>query len=171
MSRRAGTWRRRLSPSDSRVAQRMGRAAFFAPLIGMVPKSCLPPRTRIASIGLRYRTAGRGRRIVGDSRPKHLPTGRPADLLSAWLMRCRFLAASILVLGLTPRFVAAAGPRPSLDLRNFHPSADPQAGIYFEPAASPRTVDWSAAAWLSYAYRPVTLRDPADEIAFRVIEH
>ena len=50
MSFSAGTLRSRLSPSDNNVAQRMGSAAFFAPLTGMVPASFLPPRTRMASM-------------------------------------------------------------------------------------------------------------------------
>src|ERR1019366_3117049 len=50
MSRRAGTLRRRLAPSERRVAQRMGRAAFLAPLIRTAPRSGPPPRIRIASM-------------------------------------------------------------------------------------------------------------------------
>src|SRR5580700_1477075 len=51
MSRRSGTLRRRLAPSERSVAQRMGRAAFFAPLIRTVPRSgVFPLRTLMASM-------------------------------------------------------------------------------------------------------------------------
>src|SRR5580692_6895963 len=49
MSRSAGTLRRRLAPSDKRVAHRMGSAAFFAPLMRTVPRSGPPARMRMAS--------------------------------------------------------------------------------------------------------------------------
>ena len=59
---------------------------------------------------------------------------------------------------------------PSLDLRGFNPSGDPNSGLYFEPAASPATLDWNAALWNNYSYRPVTLRNPVDdEVAFEVV--
>jgi hypothetical protein len=61
---------------------------------------------------------------------------------------------------------------PSLDLRGFHPSTDPSSGLYLEPAASPATLDWNVGLWLSYAYKPITLRDAAtDEAVFDVIRH
>src|SRR5438309_3622809 len=50
MSRRAGTLRSKLSPSESSVAHRMGNAAFFAPLTSTVPDSLFPPRIRMASM-------------------------------------------------------------------------------------------------------------------------
>ena len=68
--------------------------------------------------------------------------------------------------------VAAADPVPSLELRGFNPPSDPSSGLYFEPASAPDTLDWNGSLWLSYAYRPVTLRNPADEDdVFAVIEH
>jgi hypothetical protein len=66
----------------------------------------------------------------------------------------------------------AAGEAPSLDLRGFRPSTDPASGLYLEPASTPDTGDFSAGAWLSYAYRPVTLKDPTTgERAFQVLSH
>ena len=50
MSRRPGTLRSRLSPSESSVAHRMGSAAFLAPLTRMVPSSFRAPRMRMASM-------------------------------------------------------------------------------------------------------------------------
>jgi len=55
--------------------------------------------------------------------------------------------------------VAIAEPVPSLDLRNFHPPADPAGSLYLEPTATPGAGDWNVGAWLSYAHRPVTLED------------
>src|SRR5580658_8193208 len=49
MSRSAGTLRRRLAPSDSSVAQRIGSAAFFAPLMRTEPRRGPPARMRMAS--------------------------------------------------------------------------------------------------------------------------
>src|SRR5258708_3082289 len=56
MSRSAGTFRSLLAPSERSVAQRIGSAAFLAPLIRTVPRSGPPPRTTMASIlfGLRF---------------------------------------------------------------------------------------------------------------------
>lgn len=54
---------------------------------------------------------------------------------------------------------AAAEPQPSLDLRNFHPPADPQGSLYLEPSSTPSAGDWNVGAWLSYTHRPVTLED------------
>lgn len=65
------------------------------------------------------------------------------------------LSAGVLVLS----SVAAADPQPSLDLRNFHPPADPQGSLYLEPSSTPSAGDWNVGAWLSYTHRPVTLED------------
>jgi hypothetical protein len=81
-------------------------------------------------------------------------------------------AATLCAASLAGSFSRAQDAVPSLDLRGFNPPADPKGGIYFEPASAPGTFDWNAALWSSYAWRPVTLRDPvADEVAFKVIEH
>lgn len=61
---------------------------------------------------------------------------------------------------------------PSLDLRGFRPSTDAAAGLYLEPAATPATGDFTVSAWMSYAHRPVTLKDPTTgERAFDVLQH
>ncbi|MBK7579067.1 MAG: thrombospondin type 3 repeat-containing protein [Myxococcales bacterium] len=54
---------------------------------------------------------------------------------------------------------AAAEPQPSLDLRNFHPPADPKGSLYLEPSSTPSAGDWNVGAWLSYSHRSVTLED------------
>src|SRR4051794_10921911 len=89
-------------------------------------------------------------------------------------MRSRaLLASAVLALALAPR-PALAQPVtvPSLDLRNFHPSTDPASGLYLEPAESPATGEWNTGLWVSYAYQPITLRDPTtNTVAFDVIRH
>jgi hypothetical protein len=80
-------------------------------------------------------------------------------------------SAPILLLALISASPARAQD-PSVDVRGFRASADAGAGLYLEPAASPATGDWNAALWLSYAYHPITLKDPAtDEVRFDVLSH
>ena len=88
-------------------------------------------------------------------------------------MRSRALLASAAVVALlAPRAALAQTPVPSADLRNFHASTDPASGLYLEPAVSPGTAEWNAGMWLSYAFRPITLRDPTTKaVAFDVIRH
>jgi hypothetical protein len=90
-------------------------------------------------------------------------------------MRSRALLASAalaLVLASAPRAARAQATVPSADLRNFHASTDPAAGLYLEPAESPGTAEWNAGMWLSYAFRPITLREPTtNAVAFNVIHH
>jgi OmpA-OmpF porin, OOP family len=65
--------------------------------------------------------------------------------------------------------VAFAEPVPSLDLRNFHPPADPKGSLYLEPTSTPGPGDWNAGAWMSYSYRSVTLLDAnGDRVAVPV---
>ena len=56
---------------------------------------------------------------------------------------------------------ARAEPSPSIDLRNFHPPSDANGSLYLEPSSTPGSGEWNAGAWLSYAYRSVTLEDPS----------
>ncbi|MEP7127008.1 MAG: hypothetical protein ABJE95_39110 [Byssovorax sp.] len=89
-------------------------------------------------------------------------------------MRSRALLASAAVaVLLAPRSARAqATPVPSADLRNFHASTDPASGLYLEPASTPGTAEWNAGLWMSYAFRPITLRDPTTRaVAFDVIRH
>ncbi len=61
---------------------------------------------------------------------------------------------------------ARAEPVPSLDLRNFHPPADPKGSLYMEPTATPGAGEWNAGSWISYSFRSVTLKDEnGDRIA------
>jgi OmpA-OmpF porin, OOP family len=80
--------------------------------------------------------------------------------------------AWILVLALGSVARADDAEVPSLELRGWSPSADPAGGMSFEPASTPATLDWNAALWQSYSWRPVVLRDPeADEVAVPVLAH
>jgi OmpA-OmpF porin, OOP family len=86
-------------------------------------------------------------------------------------MRPRALLVSAALL-LGPPSALAQSAAPSLDLRGFHASSDPQAGVYLEPASTPATFEWSTGLWTSYAYRPVTLRDHrTGAISSNVIAH
>ena len=61
---------------------------------------------------------------------------------------------------------------PSLELKSFDAPTDPNSGLRYEPAASPTTGDFNTAFWLSYAYRPVTLRGgESNAILFSVLDH
>jgi hypothetical protein len=48
---------------------------------------------------------------------------------------------------------------PSLDVRTWSPSIDPEANFVLEPTSTPGPWRWNASAWLQYAYQPVTVRD------------
>lgn len=82
-----------------------------------------------------------------------------------------YLSSLSFLLALTAR-PAAAQTEPSVDVRGFRASADPNAGLYLEPASSPGSGDFSAALWLSYGHRPIALQDPStEEVRFDVIGH
>jgi OOP family OmpA-OmpF porin len=85
-------------------------------------------------------------------------------------MRSRAILASLALL-LWAR-AARADPVPSLDLRSFHAPIDPASGVWVTPADTSGTGEWNAGVWLSYAFRPVTLRDATTKaISLDVIEH
>jgi OOP family OmpA-OmpF porin len=52
---------------------------------------------------------------------------------------------------------AAAADEPSLDLRGWHASADPEAGTTLEPASAPDTGEWNVGLRAHWAYRPIEL--------------
>lgn len=82
------------------------------------------------------------------------------------------LALVASALSFAPARAFGAELPPSLHLRGFHASSDPGSGLYLEPASSPATLDWNVGLWLSYAYKPITLRDAdTDEAVFDVISH
>ena len=72
-------------------------------------------------------------------------------------------------------FEAASGAQPkvppSLDLRGFRASADPGAGLYFEPAASPGHLEATGAAWLSYAYSQIVVRGDKGAVLSSPLSH
>ena len=81
--------------------------------------------------------------------------------------------ALVSALALAPRpALAQTATVPSLNVRNFQAPTDPASGLYLEPAESPGTAQWNAGLWLSYAWQPITLRDPTtNSVAFDVIRH
>lgn len=89
-----------------------------------------------------------------------------------------FSSRALLLLTLAASFVTRSAaaiepdPVPSLDLRGYHPSTDPAGTLFLEPVSTPAHGDWNLAVYGSYAYRSITLRDPAtDEHAFDVLTH
>ncbi len=66
---------------------------------------------------------------------------------------------------------AQADPAPSIDLRNFHPSADPKGSLFLEPSATPGPLAWNVGAIASYAYRLVTLEDANGDRVSIPVEH
>lgn len=69
-------------------------------------------------------------------------------------------------------FAVPPDPLPSLDLRGYHPSTDPAATYFLEPASVPAHGDTNVGIFASYAFRPVTLRfTSGGERSFDVIGH
>lgn len=70
-------------------------------------------------------------------------------------MRLRALLLATITLGMAPLEARAQTPparvSPSLDLRGFHASTDPAAGVFYEPAETPGHLEANGSAWLSYA--------------------
>jgi hypothetical protein len=58
---------------------------------------------------------------------------------------------------------------PSADLRGLYAPMHPDSGHTMERTASPDTWDLTAVARLSYALRPVALRDPMGTLAYSVV--
>jgi len=54
---------------------------------------------------------------------------------------------------------ASAQTLPSLDVRTWRPSTDPNASLVLEPVATPGPWGFNADGWLSYANRPVAIRE------------
>jgi OOP family OmpA-OmpF porin len=67
---------------------------------------------------------------------------------------------------------ALAQTVPSLDLRTWRPSPDPEAGLVLEPVTTPGPWRWNVDVWGSYAQTPVVLRDAATgAVLKRPLEH
>ncbi len=79
------------------------------------------------------------------------------------------LALTCLALSLAG--TAGAEPVPSLDLRRFHPPADPRGALYLEPADTVGAGEWNVALVASYANRQVTVEDGDGEVAVVPLEH
>jgi OmpA-OmpF porin, OOP family len=86
----------------------------------------------------------------------------------------RTFAACVIVLVMTSSGAPPALGQtvPSLDLRTWRPSPDPEAGLVLEPAAAPGPWRWNVELWGSYAQAPVVIRDGATGAALaRPLEH
>ena len=117
--------------------------------------------------GVRANRAGERWRVVllrsagGAKASKRLLLPRRPSTLTGMRFG-RFAAA----LGASCLFasVASADPVPSLDLRGFHPSPEPDASLYLEPTSTPGHLKWNVGAWASYAYRSVTVTDATGKV-------
>ncbi|MGE0325540.1 MAG: hypothetical protein AB7K71_00955 [Polyangiaceae bacterium] len=58
---------------------------------------------------------------------------------------------------------------PSLDLRNFHPPASHDGGLYLEPTSTPGPMNFNVGSYLSFAHHPVSLSDANDEVIGRPV--
>lgn len=83
MSLRSGTFSITHGSAVRRVAAKMGRAAFFAPLISTVPPRGLPPLIRTTSISA-VRRDNPGKSV---NHPGAIHRRRPADSPAAWAAR------------------------------------------------------------------------------------
>ncbi len=108
MSRSAGTLRKRLPPSDRSVAQRIGSAAFLAPLIRTEPRSGPLARIRIASTSYRLHV------IAADYLAGRLTRLRNAQALAAEPGKARPSAVTIQTGGRDARTRAPRASRSAL---------------------------------------------------------
>jgi OmpA-OmpF porin, OOP family len=79
--------------------------------------------------------------------------------------------ALLLLFVLSSSVDVRAEPVPSLDLRNFHPPTDPNGSLFLEPTATPGPWAWNVGAWVSYAYRSVTLEGSSGDTEAIPLEH
>ena len=80
-------------------------------------------------------------------------------------------AAVLAALELTTSRSAFAQTVPSIDVRTWRPSTDPGASLVLEPIMTPGPWVWNVGAYVSFAYRPVTLRNAGtSDIAFRPVD-
>jgi OmpA-OmpF porin, OOP family len=83
----------------------------------------------------------------------------------------RILLAAAVFVEANPAHAVPPDPVPSLDLRGYRPSTDPAGGFYIEPVSTPDHGDTNVGLALSYAYRPVWLREKNTGEEFNVITH
>lgn len=81
----------------------------------------------------------------------------------------RCLAACSVLALTTIASNAIADPLPSVDVRHFQPSTAPDGSLYLEGAMTPGAGLWNVGSVVSYAYRPVVLRDGDDEIVAKLV--
>jgi hypothetical protein len=66
---------------------------------------------------------------------------------------------------------AQASPPPSLDLRGFRASTDPNAALYLEPAATPGHLQWNVGVWASYANRLLEIQSADGHAVAVPVQH
>jgi OOP family OmpA-OmpF porin len=67
---------------------------------------------------------------------------------------------------------AFAQTLPSIDMRTWRPSSDPEAGLILEPAITPGSGHWNVGVWFDYAQSPVVLRNmTTGTVLIRPLEH
>ncbi|HWA71504.1 MAG TPA: thrombospondin type 3 repeat-containing protein [Polyangiaceae bacterium] len=76
-----------------------------------------------------------------------------------------------LAAGLFVTLSAQASPPPSLDLRGFRASTDPNAALYLEPAATPGHLQWNVGLWASYANRLLELQSADGHVVAIPVRH
>ena len=87
------------------------------------------------------------------------------------MRHARWPFAALAVLALTAGS-ATAQTVPSIDVRTWRPSTDPEATLATEPIATPGPWQWNVGAWASYAQDPVVLRDPTTGgVTSRPVDH
>src|SRR5687768_11360574 len=87
------------------------------------------------------------------------------------MLRARCSACCAAWLAVSVAGHALAQPVPSVDLRGFRPPTHPEGLLSLEPTAAPAPGEWNAGSWLSYAYRPIVVRDAFRNDDVPVIEH
>jgi OmpA-OmpF porin, OOP family len=81
-------------------------------------------------------------------------------------------AGTVLAFALCATRAAHAQKLPSVDMRTWRPSSDPQAGLVSEPVMTPGPWRWNAGIWAHYAQSPVVLRDTVTgAVVLRPLHH
>jgi OmpA-OmpF porin, OOP family len=88
--------------------------------------------------------------------------------LSSLSKAALFAAVPLALLGATTR-TAHAQAKPSIDLRGFTPSVAPDGTLYNEPTSTPGAGAWNMGAFVSYAHRPLVLRNDAGDTRLKLV--
>jgi hypothetical protein len=78
-------------------------------------------------------------------------------------------AAALALLASLVSVSAHADPLPSLNLRGFSPAPGPNSTLYLEPVNTPGSYQFNTSGWVSWAYRPLVVRQNG-EIAASLVK-